>query len=198
MGLHGDYFYAFDLTESLRFDNPTGILKKEASFVYTLNTGEGGPLLPGEYTLRPFAVDLAGNRGTGTSKKVWILPTKNYENQLVYQDDPYDTLPSGSWIMHFYVRDSLRFLLFETDAPRAQDLDLDIFLYRDQNGDGKPEKKELVASSTSPTNRERIFVSLPEEGEYWFYAQGCTVKNPPQPFNLRMSFYIDEKGTARE
>lgn len=186
------------LTRHLNFKNPEEIFKKEASFSFKLETGRGGPLTPGIYSLIPIAKDLSGNVSYGKTVNFQVKPTKEYKDQLVYQDNPEDTLPSASWIMHFFVKEPLRFLLFETNAPDAKGLDLDIFLYRDQNGDGKPEKKELVKSSTSPTNRERIFISLPEEGEYWFYAQGCTVRTPPQPFDLKTSFFIDEKEKASE
>ncbi len=187
----------YDITEHLQ-SNESFLLKKSESFDVKLDLGKGGPILPGIYTIKVIATDLAGNVGFKEITGLKVDQTNEFKDQLVFQDNPEDSLPSGSWIMHFFVKEPVRFLLFETEAPKARGLDLDIFLYKDKNGDGKPQKKEKVASSTSPTCNERIFISLPEAGEYWFYAQGCTVKTPPQPFNLRTSFYIDEKGDARE
>ena len=189
---------SIDLSSKVDYGKGSHILHKVGELKYELATGEGGPMLPGTYAAKLLVEDLAGNRSESDPVEFTVLPARKFKGQLVWQDNPDDTLPSGSWIMKFEVKKPLRFMLFETSAPDAEGLDLDIFLYRDKNGDGKPQKNEQVASSTSPTNNERIYVDFPEPGTYWFYAQGCTVENPPQPFNLKVNFELDEEGVARE
>ncbi len=187
-----------DLSSKVDYGKGDHLLHKVGELKYELSTGDGGPMLPGTYFAKLIVQDIAGNRGESDPVVFNLLPANSFENQIVWQDNPDDSLPSGSWIMKFEVKEPLRFMVFETSAPDAQGLDLDIFLYRDKNGDGKPQKNEQVASSTSPTNNERIYIDFPQPGTYWFYAQGCTVKNPPQPFNLKMNFEVDENGVARE
>ncbi len=164
----------------------------------TLHTGAGGPLLPGTYRVVAVLTDLAGRTTASDTLPLTLLPTWQFHRQWVDQDDPQAPEPSASWILRFQVIDTLRLLYVESEAPEAEGLDLDLFLYRDANGDGQPSKKETVASSTSPTNHEVLVVHFAEPGVYWLYAQGCTVEQPPQPFNLVLSFEVDSLGIARE
>ena len=169
-----------------------------ASVRDSLDTGAGGPLRPGTYRLAVRATDLAGRTTTSDTLRLHLLPTSRYLHQWVFQDQPHASEPSASWILEFWVREPLRLLYVVSEAPGAEGLDLDLFLYRDQDGDGRPSKKETVASSTSPTNHEVLLVHFPEPGHYWLYAQGCTVENPPQPFNLTCSFVVDSLGAAHD
>ncbi len=163
----------------------------------SLDTGAGGPLRPGVYHLQVAVTDLSGQADTSAPVAVYLQPTHRFHRQWVYQDDPQAAEPSASWILEFWVREPLRLLYIASEAPEAEGLDLDLFLYRDEDGDGQPSKRETVVSSTSPTNHEVILVHFPKPGHYWLYAQGCTVETPPQPFNLTCSFVVDSSGTAR-
>ena len=164
----------------------------------SLDTGAGGPLRPGTYLLVVRGTDLLGRTLLSDTARLEITPAHRFRRQWVYQDRPRAPEPSASWILEFWVREPLRLLYVESEAPEAEGLDLDLFLYRDQNGDGKPSKKETVAQSTSPTNHEVLILQFPKPGHYWLYAQGCTVEQPPQPFNLTLSFEVDSLGVARE
>ncbi len=170
------------------------------TLVYVWDTGDGGPLFPGEYRLVFRAEDCDGNVSETEPIIIHVEPTNRFIAQKVYQDDPESDEPSASWIYGpIKVEDTLRFLLIWTEAPEAEGLDLDLFLYYDKNGNGKLDgKKELLKSSTSPFNTERIYVEFPKPGYYWIYAQGCTVENEPSLFNLYTSFIIDENGIVRE
>ncbi len=164
----------------------------------TLATGAGGPLRPGTYRVVALLTDLAGQTATSETLSLILQPTGQFHRQWVYQDDPHAPEPSASWILEFQVQDTLRLLYAESRAPEARGLDLDLFLYRDQDQDGRPSRKETVASSTSPTSHEVLLLHFAPPGHYWLYAQGCTVEHPPQPFDLVLSFVVDSAGVARE
>jgi len=95
------------------------------------------------------------------------------------------------------IEKKIPFLFIKTSPDESEGLDLDLFLYRDKNGDGKPEKNEKVASPTSPYVKETIYVSNPDTGTYWIYVQGCTVEQDSAYFDIQTSFETNDKGEAK-
>ena len=175
----------------VEINNKKITLNNRKSFIW--DTGRGGPISPGKYRLIFSAVDYGGNISE-FKKIVKVLPARSFVYQKIYQDTAPDSLPSGSWVYGpIKINNDIPFIFFKTEAP-GEHLDLDIFLYRDKNNDGRVTSKELVKSSTSPTDREKIILWKPKKGVYYFYANGCTVENDSALFNLETSFVIDSTG----
>ncbi len=153
-----------------------------------IETGLGGPPSPGRKTIHVRATSLfeTGTKSDTASFEIELLPSTMFKSQPVHQDPP-DPLQGVSWkIGPFTIPAGERYLRITTDSA-SLGLDLDIFLYLDANGDGKPEQKELVASSTTPTNQERILIPSPKQGPYILYCQGCTCEQEGSTFDVAFS-----------
>jgi len=98
----------------------------------------------------------SGNR-TKQSIGVNILPSYSFTNQRIYQDKSRDSLLEGSWIFSpLYLSQDIPFMFLLTDS-KERDVDIDMFVYRDNDGNGYPTNDERVGSGTGPTDREEIF-----------------------------------------
>ncbi|RKZ23856.1 hypothetical protein DRQ23_01960 [bacterium] len=165
--------------------------KSSGRFVFY--SGKGGPMLPGRYRIKFTAVDMAGNESIKYVELV-IKPSSVFRDQIIHQDPSPDSVPRGSWVYGPVKVKSLPFLMVMIDSP--DEVDLDLYVYRDKNGDGRVVSKEKIASSTGPTDKEVVFVKNPDDGEYWIYVNGCTVPEKTARFNLYTSFILNEKGEA--
>lgn len=62
--------------------------------------------------------------------------------------------------------------------------DLDLYLFRDPNGDGDYSDATLAGQSASGGSDERITVPLPEAGKYVLAVVGFTTKSPSSTYDL--------------
>lgn len=150
--------------------------RNTGEFVYTWDTGSGGPACPGEYTVVFRAEDGAGAVAETAPIAFTLETATEFSDQVVYQDNPNTPLPVSSWMLGpFTVGQNERFLGIECSSA-DDELDVDVFLFHDKNGnrllDGM---NEQVASSTSPTAIESILFNSPTPGAYWLYCQGWRV-----------------------
>jgi len=162
--------------------------------IFQWNTSSGGPIPPGIYKILFKVRDKSNLETISDTFKIELLPQNFFKDQFVYQDNPEDTIPDASWIYGpLFLKDTLRFVLITTNSSE-KGLDLDLFLIKDKNGNLKVDsKKEIIAKSTSPTNREKIYVNFLPPGVYWIYAQGCTVEgHGPKKFDIKLSFKVNK------
>lgn len=160
-----------DLTRPAVLDRRTG------RFSFELDAGEGGPLPPGPYALTAIAKGIRGQDGVSATLPLTIAPARVFKNQVIRQDDPDDPLAGSSWELGpFVLKEGERFLLIQTKSL-TKDLDMDMYLYFDQNGNGHLDGQgEQVAAGTSPTANERIYLQAPKAGTYWLHCRGWQVK----------------------
>jgi hypothetical protein len=179
-------------TLSMEFGKRKQVLSLDESEIL-FDAGKGGPLYPGQYKLLITAEDFNGNR-TKQNIGVNILPSYSFTNQRIYQDKSPDSLPEGSWIFGpLYLSQDIPFMFLLTDS-KERDVDIDMFVYRDNDGNGYPTNDERVGSGTGPTDREEIFFSYPKKGTYWIYINGCSIPREVASFNFYCSFTIDSTG----
>ena len=107
----------------------------------------------------------------------WSMPV-TLENQTAYQDDPNDKMTS-SWWHNFSLADTTE-LSIEMDSPDS--VDLDLFLFRDDDGDGIFSSGEEVERSTGGESDETIDLTEPEDGLYGVAVQGWSVDGESAEF----------------
>ncbi|MCW3013078.1 MAG: hypothetical protein JWO02_170 [Solirubrobacterales bacterium] len=101
--------------------------------------------------------------------------------------------------------------LFPIDVPAGAELlaarlanvdagnlntDLDLFLYRDPNGDGDLADAVLVEQSASGSSDERVRVTLPAAGRYVLAVVGFTTQSPSSTFDLESWVVTDDAPDA--
>ena len=59
--------------------------------------------------------------------------------------------------------------------------DLDLYVGRDLNGDGRPSADEVVCTSGSPTSRESCDLPDPQSGSWWILVHGYDVTGEGEP-----------------
>jgi hypothetical protein len=139
-------------------------------------TAEGGPGLPGRYSFVVEATDGGGHRTMTEPVSLDLTPAAEFRDQIVRQDDPSSPLPSVSWMWGpLRVPEGERLMEIHT-VGKTRDLDVDLYLYRDANGNGVIDgTEEQVATSAGPTAEERVHIDSPPAGTYWLYVQGWSV-----------------------
>ncbi len=187
------YFRKFDLHfgEKIFEFEPIHESKNKYDLEFTVNT-----IYPGTYKVYVTGTGNDGRVISSNKVSITLKPVKVYHG-LVYQDECTSSHPSGSYVFGpIFIRDSIPFIYFKVTS-NAEGADIDIFLFRDKNGNGKVDNmKELVKKSTTPLATEKIFVASPEKGEYWLYVQGCTIPQPPAKFKLITSFFLNKNGVV--
>ena len=107
----------------------------------------------------------------------WSRPL-TLENQTAYQDDPNDKMTSSWW--HNFSLTGATELSIEMDSPDS--VDLDLFLFRDDDEDGVFSSGEEVARSTGGESDETIDLSEPDDGLYGVAVQGWSVDGDSAEF----------------
>jgi hypothetical protein len=126
-------------------------------------------------TFRPgFALPDIDVRGVGPS------PTERFATQVVQQDTPTDQL-TASWRRAFDVEDGA---WIDIVLDGADGTDMDLYLYRDADGDGQPAAGEQVASSGTSTPDEHIRYENPIDGTYLVTVHGWKVPDGSATFDL--------------
>ena len=111
----------------------------------------------------PLSVDSVTAQG-------WSQPV-HFDNETAYQDVSNDKMTS-SWWHNVTVQNSTE-LNIEMNAH--DDADLDLFLFRDSNGDGSFSSGEEIARSWTSSSAEEIRIVDPEDGNYSIAVHGYSV-----------------------
>ena len=121
-----------------------------------------------------------------TQQRSWIT---DFEGMGVVQDDPDDPLSSSCILGPFIVDPDERSIELGTSSS-APETDIDIFLFRDGNGNRRIDgMQEMVASSTSPTSIETIRTTdIDTTAVYWLYVHGWKVQDDTAEVDIGMSF----------
>ena len=114
------------------------------------------------------------------SAQGWVQPV-NLDNQTAYQDEPDDKMTASWW--HNISIENATELSISMDSYDS--VDLDLFLFRDDDGDGEFSSGEEVRRSWSSTSSESITIENPEDGLYGVAVHGWSVDG------LSASFWID-------
>ena len=100
----------------------------------------------------------------------WVRPIY-LDNQVAFQDDPGDKM-TASWWYNLTMEEASE-LTVSMDSYDS--VDLDLFLFRDEDGDGIFSSGEEVTRSWSGTSSETISVTDPEDGLYGVAVHGYSV-----------------------
>ncbi|MCK5579315.1 MAG: hypothetical protein KAI63_07320, partial [Planctomycetes bacterium] len=149
-----------------------------------------GLMRSGNYNLVFKATDAHGLKSSVLPIALTVKPLRVFKNQAIYQDDPETPLPTSSWMLgpFFLSPEKERFIDIRVTCP-DRGVDLDLFLFRDKNEDGKiNDMDEQHAKSTSPISDERISINNIVTGTYWIYCQGWQVEKEKTECNVSLSF----------
>jgi subtilisin family serine protease len=100
-----------------------------------------------------------------------LAPVRNTTQTLVEDptdSNPYDGGPGVFTVWHTITEDGM-WLYARTLNSTSRDLDL--YVGRDADEDGRAEESELLCSSTSPIDLEHCELLSPPAGEYWVVVQ---------------------------
>jgi subtilisin family serine protease/PKD repeat protein len=115
-----------------------------------------------------------------TAKAFGVYPPMEYPNELVYQNDPNDETTSN-WSKEFDVSGAE---YIRVNISSQYNIDIDLFLLRDINGNGIPNwGTEQITESTSPYAEEEIILNFPASGKYWVFVHGWNVPSNPSVFD---------------
>ncbi|MGD8383956.1 MAG: S8 family serine peptidase [Lysobacterales bacterium] len=152
-----------------------------------------GGVLPDEWQIdtdqvsgwQQFAVDglVALPDATFTSGGL-VVPDETTRDlaQDPTEDDPFDD-NTGVMTVWYSVPAGALWLHAETLASTANDLDL--YVGRDSNHDGKAQKSEQLCSSTTPEDLELCDLFSPVAGDYWVLVQNWDATNDPDTVTLK-------------
>ncbi len=104
------------------------------------------------------------------------LPERTIRSLFVddFPSTPFDDLNDGV-LFELYQATAGESLLAQTVPVSNRDLDL--FVGRDQNGDGLPEASELLCNSTGSGALERCLIDIEQTGSYWVLVQNVVSLN---------------------
>ena len=111
----------------------------------------------------PLPVESASAQG-------WVRPM-SLENQTAFQDDPNDKM-SSSWWRNITVEEASEINVRMDSYVSA---DLDLFLFRDDDGDGNFSSGEEVSRSWGSTSSESVSLIDPSDGLYGVAVHGWSV-----------------------
>jgi PKD repeat protein len=115
-----------------------------------------------------------------TAKAFGVYPPMEYPNELIFQNDPNDETTSN-WSKEFDVSGAE---YIRVNISSQYNIDIDLFLLRDINGNGIPNwGTEQIAESTSPYAGEEIILKVPPNGKYWVFVHGWNVPASPSVFD---------------
>ena len=107
----------------------------------------------------------------------WVRPL-SLQNQTAFQDEPNDKM-TASWWRNLTVEDASE-LSISMDS--YQDADLDLFLFRDDDGDGLFSSGEELSRSWGGTSSESIALTEPDDGLYGVAVHGWSVNGESAGF----------------
>ncbi len=91
------------------------------------------------------------------------------------RDEPFDN-NQGVMTQWFYVPENT--MWFSNRTPTSTATDLDLFVGRDTDGDGKAEESEILCESTTPADIESCDLLSPAAGDYWVLVQNWSSSGP--------------------
>ncbi len=150
--------------------------------------GASGTPPAGRYSLLMRVSDRNGSSCESVPVDYEVAAAHRFDFQPIRQDDPDSPFPVSSWMFGpFRLDTSIPFLDIRTEG-HTDGLDLDLFLFRDSNGDGAVSGMDEVHSkSAGPTSSERLFLDKPENGVYWIYTHGWAAPPGGGEFSLSSS-----------
>ena len=111
------------------------------------------------------------------SAQGWVRPI-SLDNQSAFQDEPNDKM-TASWWHNFSIEEATE-LSITMDSYDSSDLDL--FLFRDDDGDGVFSSGEEVTRSWGGTSSESISQANPQDGRYGVAVHGWSVDGESSRF----------------
>ncbi|MFQ6059759.1 MAG: PKD domain-containing protein [Thermoplasmata archaeon] len=104
-----------------------------------------------------------------------------FTEETILQDNPSDPSTS-SWSYELDIQDGG---LLEVYTDSARPIDIDLYLLRDENSNGLPDwGTEIIASSTSPTEKESVSIKRPSNGKYWVFVHGWSIGGFSSTFDI--------------
>ena len=100
----------------------------------------------------------------------WVMPLY-LDNQTAYQNEPNDKM-TASWWHNISVEDATEISI---SMDSYDSVDLDLFLFRDDDGDGNFSSGEEVTRSWSSTSSESVALTNPDDGLYGVAVHGWSV-----------------------
>ena len=107
----------------------------------------------------------------------WVRPIY-LDDQVAFQDDPGDKM-SASWWYNLTVEEASEITV---SMDSYDSVDLDLFLFRDDDGDGLFSSGEEVTRSWSGSSSESISLIDPEDGLYGLAVHGYSVDGEGSDF----------------
>ena len=107
----------------------------------------------------------------------WVRPI-SLDNQSASQDEPNDKMTASWW--HNFSIEGASELSISMDSYDSSDLDL--FLFRDDDGDGSFSSEEEVTRSWGGTSSESISQANPQDGLYGVAVHGWSVEGDSSRF----------------
>ena len=107
----------------------------------------------------------------------WVRPL-SLDNQTALQDDPGDKMTASWW--HNITLESASEMSIRMDS--YEDVDLDLFLFRDDDGDGFFSSGEEVSRSWGGTSAESISLTNPGDGLYGVAVHGWSISGESAGF----------------
>lgn len=154
-------------------------------------------------TTRDTKLDVSVNRGRGhiampaeseLPEAVFrtsplVKPTReSFElEQDLTNGDPYSGVQGRKTFLVEATEDTLA-LFAEVVASSADDIDL--FVGRDENGNGAADESEEECSSTSPNELEDCLIKTPDAGQWWILVQNWTASNEGGADSLQLDVAV--------
>lgn len=142
------------------------------------------------------ALEVAANRGQETiSVSAGVLPEPEFRTSALVRperesislpqdntrEDPYQE-SDGVQVFLADVPDDTLMLFAEVVSSEAADIDL--FVGRDDNGNGEADDFEQRCESTSPDALEKCLIDAPGSGQWWILVQNWSASGPSDDVEL--------------
>lgn len=88
--------------------------------------------------------------------------------QDVSNDNPFS---GGAGVKSFFFEASDEALLLAAETPTSAAVDIDLYIGRDDNGNGRADEAEVRCQSISPTVVESCLIEQPQPGTWWVLVQ---------------------------
>jgi len=101
--------------------------------------------------------------------------------------DPFDDFNQVRVVWQTVPADTMQFRARTLDSPAP---DVDLYVGRDLNGDGQPNRSETICESISPNDLEECRLQQPDPGNYWILLQNWTASAPGAADDVRAHYAV--------